>query len=234
MAKILVVDDEIGIRELLSDILADEHYAVVTAESAEAVRQCLGKESFDLILLDLWMPDADGVSLLKELNARHLLHCPVITMSNSASAEIAAEAKKYGAIACLEKPVAMVKLIETVQHGLRVSERLRALAPYRPVPPAAKHQKTEAKKKAEPEPLPVFEVPGTGMTIDFTKTLREVKESTERAYLKAVMTAEGNKMTNVAKHSGLLRSHLYRKLRLLGISTPRHVEEAEPQALDKA
>ena len=75
MAKILVVDDEIGIRELLSDILTDEGYAVETAENAETARRRIGAEEFDLILLDIWMPDTDGVSLLKELKVRNLLHC---------------------------------------------------------------------------------------------------------------------------------------------------------------
>ena len=68
MAKILVVDDEIGIRELLSDILSDEGYTVETAENAETARRLITTEPFDLILLDIWMPDTDGVSLLKELN----------------------------------------------------------------------------------------------------------------------------------------------------------------------
>ena len=71
MAKILVVDDEIGIRELLSDILSDEGYTVETAENAETARRLITTEPFDLILLDIWMPDTDGVSLLKELNVRH-------------------------------------------------------------------------------------------------------------------------------------------------------------------
>ena len=71
MAKILVVDDEIGIRELLSDILSDEGYTVETAENAETARRLITTEPFDLILLDIWMPDTDGVSLLKELNVRY-------------------------------------------------------------------------------------------------------------------------------------------------------------------
>ena len=186
MSKILVVDDEIGVRELLSDILTDEGYAVDTAENAEAARRRISAESFDLILLDVWMPDADGVSLLKELSASHLLHCPVITLCNHASIEIAAEAKKYGAIDCLEKPVAMAKLIGAVQHGLRVSERLRTLAPYRPASPAPQVPKAVAKEKPVEAVLPVLEVPGTGLCIDFSKTLREVKDATAQAAVSAI------------------------------------------------
>ncbi len=230
MAKILVVDDEIGIRERLSDILSGEGGAVSMAENAEVARKLVSTEAFDLILLDIWMPDADGVSLLKELKARHWLHCPVVMMYGHASEETAAEALKFGALACLEKPIALAKLVETVQHGLRVSERLRMLAPYRPAEP--EDDETEAKEE-EKEPLPVLEVPGTGVSIDFTKSLREVKDATERAYLKAVMKAEGNNMSAVAKRAGLLRTHLYRKIRSLGIPTPRQSEvQAEAEELE--
>ena len=109
MAKILVVDDEIGIRELLSDILSDEGYTVETAENAETARRLITTEPFDLILLDIWMPDTDGVSLLKELNVRHLLHCPVLMMSGHATIETAVEATKFGALDCLEKPATVPK-----------------------------------------------------------------------------------------------------------------------------
>lgn len=135
MAKILVVDDEIGIRELLSDILTDEGYAVETAENAETARRRIGAEEFDLILLDIWMPDTDGVSLLKELKVRNLLHCPVLMMSGHATIETAVEATKFGALACLEKPISMQKLLESVRHGLEVCDRIRAMAKYRRINP---------------------------------------------------------------------------------------------------
>ena len=146
MAKILVVDDEIGIRELLSDILTDEGYAVETAENAETARRRIGAEEFDLILLDIWMPDTDGVSLLKELKVRNLLHCPVLMMSGHATIETAVEATKFGALACLEKPISMQKLLESVRHGLEVCDRIRAMAKYRPDQP-------------EEKPIPVVPIP---------------------------------------------------------------------------
>lgn len=233
MAKILVVDDEIGIRELLSDILTDEGYAVDTAENAEAARRRISAESFDLILLDIWMPDTDGVSLLKELNVRHLLHCPVLMMSGHATIETAVEATKFGALACLEKPISMQKLLESVQHGLQVGERIRAMAKYRPDQPEEKPVEAPA-PQIPPEPvkeeLPVFEVHGTGITIDFTSTLKEVRETTERAYLKSLMNFENNQMTRVAKRAGLERTHLYRKLKALDIPIPRHAAEKAAEA----
>ena len=81
MAKILIVDDEIGIRELLSEILDEEGYTVYAAENAEAARVLMSQEQFDLILLDIWMPDTDGITLLKEWGVRKMLNCPVIMMS---------------------------------------------------------------------------------------------------------------------------------------------------------
>ena len=80
MAVILVVDDEIGIRELLSEILSDEGYGVLLAENASAARSAMTQHP-DLVLLDIWMPDNDGVSLLKEWNATGQLNVPVIMMS---------------------------------------------------------------------------------------------------------------------------------------------------------
>ena len=230
MAKILVVDDEIGIRELLSDILTDEGYAVETAENAETARRRIGTEEFDLILLDIWMPDTDGVSLLKELKVRNLLHCPVLMMSGHATIETAVEATKFGALACLEKPISMQKLLESVRHGLEVCDRIRAMAKYRPDQPEEKPvPAVPIPTMPEPvkEELPVFNVRGTDITIDFTSTLKDVRETTERAYLKALMNYENNQMTRVAKHAGLERTHLYRKLKALGIPIPRHTDKPE-------
>ena len=228
MAKILVVDDEIGIRELLSDILSDEGYAVETAENAEAARRRITAESFDLILLDIWMPDTDGVSLLKELNVRRLLHCPVLMMSGHATIETAVEATKFGALACLEKPISMQKLLESVRNGLQVCDRIRAMAKYRPDQPQEKPAPATVIEEAPApvqEELPLFEVRGTGITIDFSATLKDVRETTERAYLKALMNYEHNQMTRVAKRAGLERTHLYRKLKSLDIPIPRHAAE---------
>ena len=232
MAKILVVDDEIGIRELLSDILSDEGYAVETAENAEAARRRISSEEFDLILLDIWMPDTDGVSLLKELNVRKLLHCPVLMMSGHATIETAVEATKFGALACLEKPISMQKLLESVSNGLTVGNRIREMARFRPDQPQEKPAViSEPVKLPEPvrEELPTFEVPGTSITIDFKSTLKGVRETTERAYLKALMNHENNQMTRVAKRAGLERTHLYRKLKSLGIPIPRHAAEKEAE-----
>jgi DNA-binding NtrC family response regulator len=118
MAKILVVDDEVGIRELLSEILRDEGHDVVLAENASAARAAREVGRPDLVLLDIWMPDTDGVSLLKEWSASGQLTMPVVMMSGHATIDTAVEATKIGAVDFLEKPIGMQKLLAAVKHGL--------------------------------------------------------------------------------------------------------------------
>lgn len=118
MAKILVVDDETGIRELLSEILADEGHDVQLAENAAAARAARENERADLILLDIWMPDTDGITLLKEWSAQGLLNVPVIMMSGHGTIDTAVEATRIGALDFLEKPIALQKLLSAVKKAL--------------------------------------------------------------------------------------------------------------------
>ncbi len=122
MATILVVDDEIGIRELLSEILADEGHTVRLASDATAARELRVRERPDLVLLDIWMPDTDGISLLKEWAAGGQLTMPVVMMSGHATIDTAVEATRIGALDFLEKPIAMQKLLTTVKRALRTPE----------------------------------------------------------------------------------------------------------------
>jgi len=122
MAKILVVDDEIGIRELLSEILADEGHEVLLAENAGAARRAREAGRPDLVLLDIWMPDTDGISLLKEWSATGQLTMPVVMMSGHGTIETAVEATRIGAMEYLEKPIALQRLIATVKRALRNQE----------------------------------------------------------------------------------------------------------------
>jgi DNA-binding NtrC family response regulator len=119
MAQILVVDDEIGIRELLSEILADEGHAVLLAESAGAARKLREAKRPDLVLLDSWMPDADGITLLKEWAGNGQLNMPVVMMSGHGTIETAVEATRSGALDYLEKPIALQRLLSTVKRALR-------------------------------------------------------------------------------------------------------------------
>ena len=121
---ILVVDDEIGIRELLSDILLDEGHQVSLAENAQAARDARLKQRPDMVLLDIWMPDCDGISLLKEWGNAGLLTMPVVMMSGHGTIDTAVEATRIGAFDFLEKPIALQKLLKTVTAALKHSENL--------------------------------------------------------------------------------------------------------------
>jgi len=118
MAKILVVDDEIGIRELLREILNDEGHDVVLAENAATARAARQAGRPDLVLLDIWMPDTDGVTLLKEWAATGMLTMPVLMMSGHGTIDTAVEAIRLGALDFLEKPIALQKLLAAVKRGL--------------------------------------------------------------------------------------------------------------------
>ena len=119
MAQILVVDDEMGIRELLSEILEDEGHAVLLAESASAARSLREAKRPDLVLLDIWMPDTDGITLLKEWASSGQLTMPVVMMSGHGTIETAVEATRIGALDYLEKPIALQRLLSTVKRVLR-------------------------------------------------------------------------------------------------------------------
>ncbi len=118
MAQILVVDDEVGIRELLSEILRDEGHDVALAESATRAREARNALRPDLVLLDIWMPDSDGITLLKEWSAGGQLTMPVIMMSGHGTIDTAVEATRIGALDFLEKPIALQKLLSAVKRGL--------------------------------------------------------------------------------------------------------------------
>ena len=220
MANILVVDDELGIRDLLSEILNDEGHQVDLAENAAQARAARALARPDLVLLDIWMPDTDGVTLLKEWSSSGLLTMPVIMMSGHATIDTAVEATKIGAMAFLEKPITLQKLLKAVEQGLA-----RTLA--RPVnaPHAATHPLAAA--PADILQADVFVMPsidrGPLPTQSFLleKPLREARDEFEKAYFEFHLAKEGGSMTRVAEKTGLERTHLYRKLKQLGVDLAR-------------
>lgn len=119
MANILIVDDEVGIRELLSEILRDEGHDVLLAENAGAARAVRNARRPDLVLLDIWMPDTDGITLLKEWAANGQLTMPVVMMSGHGTIDTAVEATRIGAVDYLEKPIALQKLLTAVKRCLQ-------------------------------------------------------------------------------------------------------------------
>ncbi len=117
-AHVLVVDDEEDIRELISDILGDESYGVTVAANAAEARAARAKRRFSLVLLDIWMPDTDGITLLREWSEAGDLNCPVVVMSGHGTVDTAVEATRLGAFDFVEKPLSIAKLLRTVEAAL--------------------------------------------------------------------------------------------------------------------
>jgi DNA-binding NtrC family response regulator len=247
MANILVVDDEMGIRELLSEILGDEGHVVQTAENAQQARDFRAQSRPDLVLLDIWMPDTDGVTLLKEWQRDALLTMPVIMMSGHATIDTAVEATRIGALNFLEKPISLQKLLKAVQQGLsKVNEPPRSVISNRvavsvdsvtttPVQSSygssavqptqnSTHHIVSAGFDARMTPAPMPLNPLSQFSFDLP--LREARDSFERIYFEYPLQREGGSMTRVAERTGLERTHLYRKLKQLGVeslkSSKRH------------
>ena len=119
MQQILVVDDETGIRELLSEILSEEGFKVTLAQNAAEARRFRNAARPDMVLLDIWMPDTDGITLLKEWASNGQLTMPVVMMSGHGTIDTAVEATRIGAFDFLEKPIAYQKLLSTVGRALK-------------------------------------------------------------------------------------------------------------------
>lgn len=224
MARILVVDDEVGIRELLSEILYDEGHTVELAENAAQARAARLRMRPDLVLLDIWMPDTDGVSLLKEWGSQGLLDMPVIMMSGHATIDTAVEATRIGAMDFLEKPITLQRLLSTIEAGL---SRGRApvysgLAGQGQAPVAVPLEDEldppSAMLAAETQPQA-----GGGLlgSISLDQPLREARDAFERIYFEYHLVRENHSMTRVSERTGLERTHLYRKLKQLGIESSR-------------
>jgi DNA-binding NtrC family response regulator len=225
MANILVVDDELGIRDLLSEILTDEGHTVEVAENAGKARAARNRFTPDLVLLDIWMPDTDGVSLLKEWSATGLLTMPVIMMSGHATIETAVEATKIGAFAYLEKPITMQKLLKSVETGLKrvAVKRLGGVAESAPVAAPVEEEITLESLMTGGQSLPkVGELtPTPYQEFELNRPLREARDAFEKAYFEFHLSQEGGSMTRVAEKTGLERTHLYRKLKQLGVDLSR-------------
>ena len=228
MATILVVDDELGIRALLSEILADEGHTIELAENAAEARACRERMRPDLVLLDIWMPDVDGITLLKEWGATGLLTMPVIMMSGHGTIDTAVEATKFGAMAFLEKPITLQKLLRAVEQGL-AKPASRTGGPAQ-LPPHAMHLDGGAGGEAGTTggmPLtsaaPVQSLgPQPEQSFDLDRPLREARDAFEKSYFEFHLAQENGSMTRVAEKTGLERTHLYRKLKQLGVDLSRN------------
>ncbi|MCI4429486.1 MAG: response regulator [Burkholderiales bacterium] len=228
MATILVVDDELGIRALLSEILTDEGHTVEVAENAAEARACRQRVRLDLVLLDIWMPDVDGITLLKEWGAASLLTMPVIMMSGHGTIDTAVEAIKFGALAFLEKPVTLQKLLRAVEQGLSkpgASNAASADRSVRAVLGAGSAGAGAGVAMATSTMLPLAPLllgPQSEQSFDLDRPLREARDAFEKSYFEFHLAQENGSMTRVAEKTGLERTHLYRKLKQLGVDLSRN------------
>jgi DNA-binding NtrC family response regulator len=219
MANILVVDDELGIRDLLSEILNDEGHQIELAENAAQARAARQRSKPDLVLLDIWMPDTDGVTLLKEWSTTGLLTMPVIMMSGHATIDTAVEATKIGALAFLEKPITLQKLLKAVEQGLTKSVNRKPSPLGIQVGPS--ESTVEAVMTGSALPVIVDLGPQANQSFLLEKPLRDARDEFEKAYFEFHLAKEGGSMTRVAEKTGLERTHLYRKLKQLGVDLTR-------------
>jgi len=267
MANILVVDDELGIRDLLFEILNDEGHTVELAENAAQARQARQLARPDLVLLDIWMPDTDGVSLLKEWSAHGLLNMPVIMMSGHATIDTAVEATRIGALAFLEKPITLQKLLKAVEQALQKKPAPTSLQsgaasaasfsantlpgsgtlyppgqnPLRAHVPGALSRAGSVSGAPQSNMvhgvqtssgfvsdghaygvdagahMGAMHLSATQQVFELDQPLREARDAFEKAYFEFHLVQEGGSMTRVAEKTGLERTHLYRKLKQLGV-----------------
>ena len=168
------------------------------------------------------MPDTDGVSLLKEWASAGTLTMPVIMMSGHATIDTAVEATRIGAFSFLEKPITLQKLLKAVEQGLARNAARKAPPPVAVVAPSVQVEPS-ATAHAPAAPAEVVEAPGqlASQTFDLDKPLREARDGFEKAYFEFHLAKEGGSMTRVAEKTGLERTHLYRKLRQLGVDLGR-------------
>jgi DNA-binding NtrC family response regulator len=219
MANILVVDDELGIRDLLQEILNDEGHTVEVAENAAQARAARLRDRPDLVLLDIWMPDTDGVTLLKEWSSSGALTMPVIMMSGHATIDTAVEATKIGALAFLEKPITLQKLLKAVEQGLARGTVRKLQTPAYAQPVSISIDMVEEVGVEGPSSLEAGPQPRQNFGLD--KPLREARDEFEKAYFEYHLAKESGSMTRVAERTGLERTHLYRKLKQLGVDLTR-------------
>jgi DNA-binding NtrC family response regulator len=198
MASILVVDDDAGVRDLLSEVLQDAGHRVSPAESAEAARGLVVRYRFDLALLDVSMPGEDGLQLIESWGSTGSLPCSIVMLSAYGTLDRAVKATRLGALAFLEKPIRLQALLSEVENALR-------RAPL-PVVVDAPAPAAPAEKRNTPAPV-----------LDFTLPYREARTAFEREYLAFQLRRCGGRVALLADAIGLERTNLYRKLKELNL-----------------
>jgi DNA-binding NtrC family response regulator len=226
MASILVVDDEMGIRELLNEILTDEGHSVVSAQNADEARKARENLEPDLVLLDIWMPDVDGVTLLKEWSKNGQLTMPVVMMSGHATIDTAVEATRIGAVNFLEKPIALQKLLKTVEQALQKAPPKELFVVETKTTDIRADGSIQVSSRIEEFIVEEVETSQAEFNLSYIDLpLREARDLFEKAYFEYHLNQASGSMTRVAEKTGLERTHLYRKLKALGIDVGNYKGE---------
>jgi DNA-binding NtrC family response regulator len=226
MASILVVDDEMGIRELLNEILTDEGHSVISAQNADEARKARENLEPDLVLLDIWMPDVDGVTLLKEWANNGQLTMPVVMMSGHATIDTAVEATRIGAVNFLEKPIALQKLLKTVEQALQKAPPKELFVVETKTTDIKADGSVQVSSRVEEFIVEEVETNQAEFNLSYIDLpLREARDLFEKAYFEYHLNQASGSMTRVAEKTGLERTHLYRKLKALGIDVGNYKGE---------
>jgi len=212
-ARILVVDDEADIRDLVQEILTEEGYAVSVSASAEEARAACAAQQPDLVLLDIWMPGTDGISLLREWQQAYGSALPVVMMSGHGTVETAVEATRLGAIDYVEKPLSLAKLLRTVRSALEEGDRrrraTRAMVPPLIAPAGRSRVMRELREQvkvlaAHDAPVLIVGEPGTGREA-FARYLHSLSPRSAGPLVMAVagsLTADGAEAALYGSESG--------------------------------
>ncbi|MDQ2734283.1 MAG: response regulator [Pseudomonadota bacterium] len=226
-------NNEFAVRDRLREILVNEGYAVELVETASHAREARQRRLPDLVLLDVVMPDIDGIALLTEWRASAELNMPVVMLTAVGNIEMAVEAIRGGAVDVIEKPIALQKLLQTVKRW--VPE------------PRARVERAAERALDRHAAAPLTAISGVGartavasalrvQSFGLDRPLRAAREDFEKSYFEYHLAHQNGSMTRVAEKTGIVRTHLYRKLKQLGFDVlrTRRVEDMDEMAADRS
>jgi DNA-binding NtrC family response regulator len=191
---------------------------VISAQNADEARKARENLEPDLVLLDIWMPDVDGVTLLKEWANNGQLTMPVVMMSGHATIDTAVEATRIGAVNFLEKPIALQKLLKTVEQALQKAPPKELFVVETKTTDIKADGSVQVTSRVEEFIVEEVEISQAEFNLSYIDLpLREARDLFEKAYFEYHLNQASGSMTRVAEKTGLERTHLYRKLKALGI-----------------